>query len=125
MWIPYNDNPLGNRTGDCTVRAIGVALGVDWDTAFDMLTAKAREMKEMPSKDAVWGAVLRDNGFLRRGISNYCPDCYTVAEFASEHFRGIYVLAVGGHVVTVIDGNYYDLWDSGEEIPMYYYHKED
>lgn len=125
MWIPYNENPHGKRTGDCTVRAVSLALGVDWETAFDLMTAKAKAMGEMPSKDSVWSAVLRDHGFLRRAIPNFCPECYTVAEFASEHFRGVYVLAVGGHVVTVINGNYYDLWDSGNEIPQFYFFRKD
>ena len=67
MWIEYNENPAGHRTGDCTVRAISVALGVDWDTAFEMLVTRAFQMKAMPSTDAVWGAVLRSAGFFRRG----------------------------------------------------------
>lgn len=125
MWIPYNDNPKGNRTGDCTVRALSLALGVCWEKAYDLMTEKGKSMGEMPSKDSVWSAVLRDHGFLRRAVPNFCPECYTVRDFASEHFRGVYVLAVGGHVVTVIDGDYYDLWDSGDEIPQYYFFRKD
>lgn len=53
-----------------------------------------------------------------------CPDCYTVADFASEHPRGLYVLAIGGHVVTVRDGEWMDSWDSGNEVPAYYWSKE-
>lgn len=36
---------------------------------------------------------------------------------------GIYVLALQGHVVCVIDGVYYDSWDSGREVPLYYWQK--
>lgn len=125
MWIEYNENPAGKRIGDCAVRAVSVALGVDWETAFKMLVTKAYELGDMPSADAVLGSLLRSEGFFRRGISNYCPDCYTVADFASEHFKGTFVLATGGHVVTVKDGNYYDSWDSGNEIPLYYYERRD
>ena len=39
--------------------------------------------------------------------------------------EGKYLLATGTHVVTVIDGDYYDTWDSGDEIPIYYFTKEE
>jgi hypothetical protein len=29
----------------------------------------------------------------------------------------------GNHVVTVINGNYYDAWDSGGEVPIAYWTK--
>lgn len=121
MWIEFNENPRGKKVGDCAVRAISVALGMDWQTAYRTLCNTGLYIGDMPSADAVWGAVLRDNGYIRRSISNYCPDCYTVREFTSEHFKGKYVLATGGHVVCAVDGNYYDSWDSGDEIPLYYY----
>jgi len=45
--------------------------------------------------------------------------------FAEEHPEGTYILSMPGrHVVTVVDGAYYDSWDSGEECPVYYWTKE-
>lgn len=82
-------------------------------------------MADMPSSDAVWGAVLRQNGFYRQAIPNTCPDCYTVEEFAREHPDGTFVLALGGHVVTVEGGDWYDTWNSGNEIPQYYFYRKD
>lgn len=125
MWIEYNENPNGKRIGDCAVRAVSVALGIPWEEAYDQLCRMGKSMSDMPSADAVWGALLRKHGFVRRGISNYCPDCYTVSDFAGEHFKGIYVLGIGGHVVTVKDGDWYDSWDSGAEVPQFYWYKED
>lgn len=52
------------------------------------------------------------------------PDCYNVKDFAQDHPKGRYVVGTGTHVIAVIDGNYYDTWDSGEEIPVYYWEKE-
>ena len=40
------------------------------------------------SQTNVWGAYLRSRGFDRDMISNSCPDCYTVADFAAEHPHG-------------------------------------
>ena len=81
-------------------------------------------MGDMPSANHVWGAYLRSRGFDRDMISNSCPDCYTVADFAAEHPHGIYILALSGHVVCVQNGDWIDTWDSGGEIPLYYWHKE-
>ena len=106
------------------MRAVSVALGVDWETAFALISANAYQMSDMPSSNAVWGSVLRQNGFKRFAVPNSCPDCYTAEQFAEEHTNGIYVLGFGNHVATVKDGIIYDSWDSSKEIPQYYWTKE-
>lgn len=106
------------------MRAVAAALDISWDAAFDVVANAAKWMCDMPSSDAVWGAVLRGNGFLRRAIPNECPDCYTVADFCADHPEGVFVLGLGGHVATVIDGHVYDSWDSSNEIPQYYWFRE-
>lgn len=123
MWRKFNNNPTGRMVGDCAVRAVSVALGVDWETAYDLISSAGYDMGDMPSSDSVWGAVLRQNGFYRSAISNTCPDCYTAAEFAEDHPRGVYVLGFGGHVATVRDGDIFDAWDSSNEIPIYVWYK--
>lgn len=123
-FIFTNPNPSSNLVGDCVVRALSLATGDDWDKTFLGLMTKAYEMKDMPSSNSVWGAYLKQIGFKRYIIPNECPDCYSVAEFANDHKRGVYILATGTHAVTVIDGDYYDTWDSGAEVPIYYFVKE-
>ena len=78
---------------------------------------------DMPPANHVWGAYLRRYGFRRYVIPDDCPDCYTVSDFAADHPRGIFVLALSGHVVCVQDGNWYDTWDSGQVVPLYYWQK--
>lgn len=119
MWVRYNPNPHGRSVGDCSVRAVAKALGIDWSTAYMLTTRMGYSMSDMPSADAVWGAVLREHGFRREVIPNRCPDCYTATDFCREHPQGVYVLGFGGHVATVVDGDLYDSWDSGNEIPIY------
>ena len=123
-WIQYNPNPVGRNVGDCAVRALTVALDVDWEDAFELITRAAFNMADMPSSDSVWGAVLRSNGYYREAIPNTCPECYTVADFALDHPKGVYVVGTGGHVVTIVDGVLYDSWNSSKEIPIYYWHKK-
>jgi len=124
IWHEFNNNPTGRRVGDCAVRAVSVALDVDWETAFAMIAANGYQMGDMPSSDSVWGAVLRQNGFYRYAVPNTCPACYTAADFAHDHPHGIYVLGFGGHTATLVDGTLYDSWDSSNEIPQYYWTPE-
>ena len=125
MWIKYNPNPVGNRVEDCVQRAISAALDISWDDASDIVHQFAKSMGLPEHNDAVWGAILRKNGFYRKVIPNSCPDCYTVKDFCIDHPRGIYVLKVSNHVVTIIDGNVYDSWNSLMEIPQYYWYRKE
>ena len=125
MYIPYNPNPVRNYVGDCVIRAISKVTNKDWDTTYLNVAMQGFAMKDMPSANHVWGAYLLSEGFTRYMIANTCPECYTVKDFALDNPRGTYLLATGTHVVAVIDGNYYDSWDSGQEIPIYYWHREE
>lgn len=125
-FVFYNPNPLHKRVGDCSVRAICKALDQEWDTAFLSMTVIAMKVYDMPSANYVWGLLLQQNGFNRLVIPSICPECLTVKAFAEEHPKGIYVLACeNDHVVTVIDGDYYDTWDSGDDVVMYFYEKQE
>lgn len=120
-WVSWNKNPAQKSVGDCAVRAVSIALALDWDTAYSLIAAEGFRLKDMPSSNAVFGAVLRQNGFTRHIIPNTCPECYDVNNFADDNPNGIYVLGTGNHVVTVKDGVVYDSWDSRKEIPIYYW----
>lgn len=125
MYRAYNPNPTARHVGDCAVRAIAKALDTDWETAFSMLTANAFAMSDMPSSDSVWGATLHRHGFNRKAIPDTCPDCYTAADFCRDNPKGTFVLAFGGHVATVKDGDLFDSWDSSKEIPVYMWYRKD
>lgn len=124
MYRPYNPNPNGAHVGDCTVRAVSKATGEDWAQTYCGLCAEGLRMGDMPSANHVWGAYLRRHGFHRHAMPDTCPDCFTVADFCRDHPSGVYVLAISGHVVCVADGDYFDTWDSGTEVPAYYWQKE-
>ena len=119
MYVNYNPSPRHRRVGDCTVRAISKALDQDWETTFIGLVLEAYRLCDMPSSDAVWGSYLRSKGFTRQLI----PDGYTVETFAERYPRGTYILAIQGHVVCVVDGDYYDTFDSGDEVPQFFWQR--
>ena len=125
MFIEYNPNPVGRKVGDCAVRAISAALGVDWETAYSMIAANGFSMGDMPSSNSVWGAVLRQHGFYRKSLPDTCPDCYTAEDFSRDNPQGTFVLGFGTHVATVINGNIYDAWDSSKEVPQYVWYKKE
>ena len=125
VWTQYNPSPVGRNVGDCSVRAVAKALDVDWETAYALMAKAGFLMADMPSSNAVWGAVLRQHGFSRYTVPNSCPDCYTAEDFCLDHPSGVYVLGFGNHVATVKDGTLYDSWDSSKEIPQYYWTKGD
>lgn len=85
-------------------------------------------MADMPSANRVWMSYLKNIGFKKYVIPDTCPDCYTVKDFCEDYKNGTYILWVdgqeSGHVLCVIDGNYYDTWDSGNEFPILFWRKE-
>lgn len=121
MFVYYNPNPLGLSVGDCTIRAISCALDIPWEQTYTLLAQLGYEMRDMPSSNRVWAELLKINGFKKYQLPDTCPSCYTIRDFCHDYPIGTYVVGTGEHVVCVINGNYFDSWDSGNEIPIYYF----
>lgn len=124
MYVKYNPNPSGKKVGDCVIRGISLVTNQTWNETFIDVSLLAFEMKDMPSSNNVWESYLYNRGFTRNLLPDRCPNCYTVRDFTRDYSYGVYLLSTGSHVIAVIDGDYYDAWDSGDEIPMYYWRKE-
>lgn len=124
MFIQTNPNPKNMYTSDCVVRALAIAQAQSWEKTYIELCIQGFAMGDWGSSNLVWSAYLKDKGYRRYSIPDTCPDCYTVADFCEDHPQGIYILATGTHVVTVIDGNHYDTWNSANEPIIFYWKKE-
>ena len=121
MWIKANPNPLNKEVPDCVIRAISIALNQPWIQTFDELCSVARMDFNMPSADAVWGHYLYMKGFEPFVLPSSCPRCITIEQFSKQFSYGIYIIGTGSHAVAIIDGDYYDSWDSGQEIASYFW----
>ena len=124
MYQYKNVNPKGHYVGDCVIRAISEATEQPWEKVYTELAVQGFMMADMPSSNHVWGAYLASKGFEREIIPNTCPDCYTVADFTRDNPEGVFILATGTHVIAVRDGDYIDTWDSGDEVPVYFWRKK-
>jgi hypothetical protein len=97
---------------------------MSWDDVYIDLSVEGFINKDMPNKNYIWDQYLKRKGLQQYLVPNTCPHCTTVNEFANDHQVGKYLLGTGSHVIAVINGDYYDTWDSGEELPLYYYKRE-
>ena len=120
-YIYFNPNPSGKSVGDCVIRAVGKLTEQDWETTYLEIAMAGFELCDMPSSNNVWAAYLKRKGYRRRVIPDTCPNCYTVRDFCRDYPHGRFLLATGSHVVAVVNGDYFDAWDSGDEVPVYFW----
>lgn len=121
MWIRANPNPEQKEVPDCVIRAISIALNQPWLQTFDELCSVARADYNMPSADNVWGHYLYLKGFEPFLLPDHCPKCITIDLFTRYFPHGTFIIGTGSHAVAIIEGNYYDSWDSGSEICSFFW----
>ena len=122
-YIYENLNPLNRRVGDCVIRAIAKVMNMPWDDVAIDLSMMMVTGKDIVSSNALWGKYLELNGFRRGSLPDTCPSCFTIADFCQMYPQGVFVVCTGTHVVAVIDGNYFDTFDSGQETAAYFYER--
>lgn len=112
-----NPNPSkSTKSGDCVIRAISIALDMDWDEVYKDLCTLGFQLKRMPNDAENYRTYLTNCSYRRTGISNRKGSKRpTVESFAKDHKQGTYILEVANHIVTVRDGHFYDTWDCSEK----------
>ena len=122
-----NKKDLKDKTGDCQIRALCKTLGLTWVEAFDLTIPLCRELQTytiFDSNHEKTVEAMKELGFSYTGISNKKGTRRpTIDSFAKDHPAGTYICKVAHHVVAVVDGNYYDTWDSGYKSMYGYYEK--
>ena len=117
-WKEFNPNPKERNIGDCTLRSYCAAFGISWDKAFDIASKVAKENSSMIQYVADKVLVeefncVVDEKYNKKTVKS--KDRIKVNEFALSHPYGTYILHVPKHQVTVINGEYWDSWDSGDK----------
>ena len=123
MFIKENLNPLNKNVQDCVIRSMAKVLNQPWRRTYIELAVYGYAIADLPSADAVWNVYLLDKGLKKYVLPSDCPNCMTVKEFAERYKEGRYLLYVGEHVTACINGDYYDTWDSGDRIVIYFFAK--
>lgn len=125
MWVRCNPNPRRKHVSDCVIRALAIALKKRWYDVYDDLYVVGRVEANVSCDNEVWGLYLRMNGFEPFLLPQSCPRCTTIREFTRYYPKGTYVIGTGSHAVAIVDGDYYDSWDSGNEVPSFFWRMPD
>lgn len=123
MWIYANPNPCRQEEPDCVVRAIAIATDQSWQKVHRDLCQLSYDKCTMPSVNWLWGLYLKRKGFERFLLPESCPACVTVKDFAKRYPEGTYVVGTGTHAVAIINGNWYDAWNSADETLTFFYER--
>jgi len=124
MWRYENPNPCRQEEPDCVVRAICIATGRRWHDVHGELCRLSAERCTMPSANWLWDLYLHRHGFEKFLMPETCPSCVTVREFCRRYPEGTYIIGTGNHAVCIRDGDWIDIWDSGDETPSYFYRRK-
>lgn len=95
---------IGKNIGDCVVRAISLASGLDYDVVEDKLYYTA-QLLDCPERCVCCYSFLLDNVLCYEPIE--CEGMF-VGEFADTYNEGIFLVRMDGHITCVIDGEIYD-----------------
>ena len=126
VYFQPNEKDLKDKYGDCTIRALCKIFECTWLDAFRKTLPLCEQHQLMPSYMFFAGhedEMAEMLGLKRNSISvKKGQKRPTVDEFAKSHPQGRFIVKVAHHVVAVVDGKYYDTWDSGKK-PLYGYYE--
>lgn len=124
-FVKFNLNPCGLEVDDCVIRAIAASEHISWREAYIRIVATGLELCDKPDSNKVWSRFLYSNGYIGIPILNSFKNNYTIQHFCQDNPNLEGILATGTHVVYFSKGNYYDTWDCGNKIPIYFFMKGD
>jgi hypothetical protein len=125
----YNDGgrvESGRRgiAGDCAVRAMAIALDLDYDACYKEIAqankdnGRAKSVRHGVMKD-VYGAVLKRHGW----VWHSAPKFKGVKARAEDMPDGVVIARQARHFVAVIDGAVHDIWNCSHKMVYGYWAK--
>jgi len=128
-WFTYfNANPHNRKSGDCVIRAIAYALGQSWEQTVQELTEislrtgyvlndKKCYEKYLDGKAIKYKQPRKDDGTKYTGVE-FCK-LQQLGDMVHEDYAdgvtiGKRIIAhIGGHhLVAIVNGKVFDIWDS-------------
>ena len=110
MYQYQNNNPLGNRVDDCTIRAISCATNRTWDRVYDELSDLARYN----------GTMMNERTFVRWYLDSHYTRLprkrITVGHLAEMYPHNVLLITVPGHITCAKFGTVYDSFDCLDSI---------
>lgn len=110
----YNANPADLRTGDCTYRAMALALNKTWEQVVIGLAITAIKTKYSPADRANLDVYLKEHGWRKMPQpKKNNGKKYTVKEFCESiaDCEKVYYISVAHHCTCVKECKAWDIWD--------------
>lgn len=116
----YNANPKGRITGDCVIRAICTAMEKPYEEVYRELLEMALETGYSLASKENYGRYLNQNGWVKHkqprkdDNTKYTGEefCKEVKEYTFNYPDRIIAHIGGNHVVAIVYGKVWDIWDS-------------
>ncbi len=112
MFVYCNVEPLGDKTQDCVIRAITLALGINYNDVVNLLYENGLENDCDCLNVECYDNLLSDYFNLPRihieGMS--------VDEIANKFRNNVLIVRTRGHLSTCMFGNIFDIFDCGSYI---------
>ena len=121
MYKYFNPTPLGRSVDDGIIRALCKATDQRWDDVLLDLFLVSYNLADVPGSRDVWGSYLKSDNFKQFPIDTNIK----LKDFCELNNSGEYIAVLKNSAVYILDGDYYDEWDSGEEEVSYFFRRED
>ena len=115
-WVKYNANTGNSYTSDCVVRSLCFALKKD----YNQVRKELNQWRKSHGRDSYkqWDMFIGWLKATHRTAGIHVEYPISVQQFSEEHPSGVFVCltesskGTGSHLVTVLNGDIYDSWDS-------------
>lgn len=111
----HNENPKGQRSSDCVIRAIARATGKTWLAVYDGLSKLARQNYTVLNDPKLYPKYLEQLGWVKHKQPRKLDNTkYTGAEFAKIVGRDCVVSIGSHHLSCIVGGKVNDTWDCSD-----------
>ena len=105
-----NVEPNEERLQDCVIRAITLALAINYDDIVQALAQNGTDMACDSINVDCYSNLIENLGYYTRHVKDL-----TVGDIADMFKDKVLIIRVQGHLTCAIDGCIYDIWDCREK----------